>query len=214
MALRLNLYHEVQALELERKRDPLKIGMMVLGGIIALCLGAYFLRMHQVGGIEDSKVELEAKWTDLTKKAEKARARTQELKDLYAMDAALTGVSKSRPYWAPRLQFLIEAIPPYVELVGITAGPSQTGTTGSYTFSIDGRAVGAEPRLTAEQFRQDLQKHFTTEKIAGTATFRSLEEAAERLDISGSNVGKAQFSMLLEVTAKPENGKPGENKPQ
>ena len=59
MALQLNLLHEQISEQRQRQRDPLKIGMMVLGALGAIMLLFYMMKAYQTLSIKNRLKERE-----------------------------------------------------------------------------------------------------------------------------------------------------------
>lgn len=205
MALRINLYHEIEAAKQERRRDPLKLGMLGVLLIVLLCMGWYGLRYMQVSKVVAERIQAEAEWRDYEKRAAAAHVRTAELKELLRTDTILRQFTENRFFWAPELQNLLQAIPPYVQIDGLSCmariDEASAEPPKDFSMILSGRAAGEVPLITSEEFRKELAKHFTKGDRKATAEFpsRQLNETSDTVKLSGSTLKIATFTISLGV---------------
>ena len=75
MPLQLNLLHEEFTEERQRKRDPLKLGMMALGAVGALMLLFYGFRAYQTLALKNRLRTIEEEWSKVEPKVTAAQKR-------------------------------------------------------------------------------------------------------------------------------------------
>ncbi len=151
MAISINLLHEKHAQERQRQRDPLKLGVYVLGGIIACFLFYYLFAWFSAQRIFSQRDDLKGRWE---KKQREAAAVTQleiDLKSTAAASTALNNRIEKRFFWGPMLDTIYRVVPPEIQLVNF--GGSNPRRADAITMQLDGISAGAEPRAVAEKFR-------------------------------------------------------------
>ena len=79
MALQLNLLHEQIAEQRQRKRDPLKLGMISLGAIGVLMLLFYMFKAYQTLGVKSRLSAVQADWAKVEPKVTAAQKQAKEL---------------------------------------------------------------------------------------------------------------------------------------
>jgi len=89
MALHLNLLHEEIFEQRQRQRDPLKIGMMVLGAVGALMLVYYLWNAYKVLEIRNRLSQTEHDWSKVEPKVTAAQKRA-------AIESAAVRIGKGR----------------------------------------------------------------------------------------------------------------------
>ena len=85
MAISINLLHEKHAQERQRQRDPLKLGVYLLGGIIACFILYYLFAWFSAQRVFNKRDDLKGSWE---KKQRDTAAVTQLEVDLKSMAAA------------------------------------------------------------------------------------------------------------------------------
>ena len=103
MALHLNLLHEEFQEQRQRQRDPLKIGMIVLGGLGAVMFIYYMWNAYQTLGIRRQLNVVQESWSKVEPKVTAAQNRSKELNGIISTTKVLDGIIESRFYWAPFL---------------------------------------------------------------------------------------------------------------
>jgi hypothetical protein len=96
MALHLNLLHEEILQQRQRQRDPLKIGMMVLGGLGALMLVYYLWNAYKVLEIRNRLSQVQHEWAKVEPKVTGAQKRSAELNGIISTTKVLDGMIDSR----------------------------------------------------------------------------------------------------------------------
>ena len=200
MALYLNLYHEIQTQEMQRRRDPLKIGIAVMSLIATLLLCYYFWRLQTVHGVKGELARVKSHWTKAQEKQTAANARIAELNQTIRLAEAFKSKIEGRVYWAPILERIIRSVPSEIQITKLQGVLSTEGTK-RVTVNITGIATGTVPRTVAEQLRTSLYNKFSADYSGANSTFKSLEDGAETVFYHGANSPTALFS--IELTFNP-----------
>jgi membrane-associated protease RseP (regulator of RpoE activity) len=153
MALSLNLLHEEIAQEIQRKRDPLKIGLYIGGCIASLLLAYYILNVWQTLAIKSRLSAVERGWATVEPKVTAAQKRAAELNNIVNTTKVLDGMIDTRFFWAPLFGKIAGCVAPNVQLTSLDGGADESK---GVSVSLDGVAAGREPRAEAEDFRQML----------------------------------------------------------
>src|SRR5688572_3613452 len=110
MALHLNLLHEEFQEQRQRQRDPLKIGLMVLGAVGALMFLYYMWNAYQTLGIRNRLNAVQSEWSKVETKVTAAQKRSAELNNFIGTTRVLDGMIESRFFWAPFLEKLSRCV--------------------------------------------------------------------------------------------------------
>ena len=113
MPLTINLLHEQQFLLKQRQRDPLKLGLYALGGVAALFILYYGVRVAQSSALSSDLRQRRAEWTKQEPAAKAAEAQELESSGQVSAAALVAKRIDGRFYWAPLLETL-RAVPSYV----------------------------------------------------------------------------------------------------
>jgi hypothetical protein len=212
MALHLNLLHEEILLQRQRQRDPLKIGMMVLGALGALMLLYYLWNAYQVLGIRSRLSQAQHDWAKVEPKVTGAQKRSAELNGIISTTKVLDGIIDGRFFWGPLLEKLSRCVALNAQL------SSLDGTVlddGKISVIIEGLAAGREPRAAAEELRQLLleqlgQSNYSDVKVE----FKTLEDLDTIVNIGGSNMAMSRFAInaTFSTTAAKPSPTPGARK--
>jgi hypothetical protein len=209
MALHLNLFHEEILQQRQRQRDPLKIGMMVLGGLGALMLLYYLWNAYQVLGIRNRLDQAQHDWAKVEPKVTGAQKRSAELNSIISTTKVLDGIIDSRFFWGPFLEKLSRC-------VALNAQVSSVDGTvlddGKIAIVIEGLAAGREPRAAAEELRQLLLEQLGKSSYSDVKVeFRTLEDLDTIVNIGGSNMAMSRFaiSATFATTAAKPSPTPG-----
>lgn len=213
MALHINLYHEIQAQERARRRDPLKLGMIALSVIALGFVGFYLLRLGQATAVFSALAADQAQWEDLKVKEEQAKARATELEGIIAQAKTLTDYMENRFHWAPVLAKVGTIVPPNVQIT-VFSGDMRSENQAQVT--LDGLSAGEEPRNIAENLRTSLGAEVSKRYKGATATFVSLENGITDAVVNGNRWPTANFTIRVELdptkrinAVAAENGDPG-----
>ena len=198
MALHLNLYHEITQQRVERRRDPLKLGVYGLI-LIGVCLAGYYLfRLNSVRVVRGELKELKASWAQLSKQEKAASEREKELNEKRRVVESLKKSIDTRFLWASFLQEFGKCVPRNVQITRLTADVTADS---QLTVNIDGVAAGLQPRTEAESFRVTLVKGFGERYPQAESAFRALEDDTQTVRLEGRELEMANFSIRLAVDA-------------
>ncbi|MGZ4985861.1 MAG: hypothetical protein ACXV8A_07195, partial [Chthoniobacterales bacterium] len=101
MALQLNLLHEQIAEQRQRQRDPLKLGMMALGGVAALLLLFYMFKAYQTLQVKSRLSTVQRDWAKVEPKVTAAQKQAKELSAAIGTTKVLNAMIDDRFFWAP-----------------------------------------------------------------------------------------------------------------
>src|SRR5450631_2192457 len=110
MALHLNLLHEEIREQRLRQRDPLKIGMMVLGALGALMFLWYMGKAYQTLAIRNQLNTIKQDWSKVEPRVTAAQKRSAELNGIIGTTKVLDEMINSRFFWAPFLEKLSRCV--------------------------------------------------------------------------------------------------------
>lgn len=193
MALHLNLLHEEIQEQRQRQRDPLKIGMMVLGGLGALMFLYYMWNAYQTLGIRRRLNVVQESWSKVEPKVTAAQKRSAELNGIIGTTKVLDGMIDSRFYWAPFLEKLSRCVALNAQLTSVD-GVVLDDNRG-VTVMIEGLAAGREPRAAAEELRQLLMEQLGQSYHEVKVEFKTLEDMDTLVKIAGANMAMARFAL-------------------
>ena len=192
MALHLNLLHEEIREQRQRQRDPLKIGMMVLGALGALMLLYYLWNAYKVLEIRNRLSQAQHDWAKVEPKVTAAQKRSAELNAIISTTKVLDGMIDGRFFWAPFLEKLSRCVALNAQLTSIDGTVQDDGRI---SVSIDGLAAGREPRAAAEELRQLLLEQLGQSYHEVKVEFKALEDLDTIVNIGGSNQNMARFGL-------------------
>jgi hypothetical protein len=192
MALHLNLLHEEILEQRQRQRDPLKIGMMVLGALGALMVAYYLWNAYKVLAIRNQLAQAQHDWAKVEPKVTGAQKRSAELNGIISTTKVLDGMIDGRFYWAPLLEKLSRCVALNAQLTSIDGSIQEDG---KITVVADGLAAGREPRAAAEELRQLLAEQLGQSYKEVKVEFKALEDLDTIVKIGGSNQAMARFSI-------------------
>lgn len=200
MALQLNLLHEAITQERQRKRDPLKLGIIALSCFGALLFLYYGWNAYRTIQIKSRLNAAERAWQKIEPNVTAAQKRATELRQIIDSTKVLDGLIEGRFYWAPFLAQVSHCVAPNLQVTGLD-GNIVEGKH-SVAIALEGLAAAREPRAAAEEFRQllseQLEKNYSEVKV----TFRNLEDLDTAVNLSGVVTPSARF--VLSVTFNPE----------
>lgn len=199
MALHLNLLHEQISEQRQRQRDPLKIGMMILGTIGAIMLLFYMLKAYQTLAIKNRLSQVQHDWAKVEPGVTTAQKRSKELNTIIGTTRVLDTMMESRFYWGPLLQHLSRCVAPNAQLTSIEGSVNED--TKVITVSLQGIAAGREPRAAAEELRQLLTEQLGQTYSGVKVEFKSLEDLDTLVKVAGTNMAIARYA--LDITFKP-----------
>jgi hypothetical protein len=193
MALHLNLLHEEIQEQRQRQRDPLKIGMMVLGALGALMFLYYMLNAYQTLGIRNRLNTVQQNWTKVEPQVTAAQKRSAELKSIIGTTRVLDGMIEGRFFWAPLLEKLSRCVAMNAQLTSIEG--SVLDEDRGVSVMIEGMAAGREPRAAAEELRQLLLEQLGQTYHDVKVEFKTLEDLDTLVRIGGANMAMARFAL-------------------
>jgi hypothetical protein len=204
MALHLNLLHEEIFEQRQRQRDPLKIGMMVLGVLGALMLAYYLWNAYKVLEIRTRLSQIQHDWAKVEPKVTGAQKRSAELNSIISTTKVLDGMIDGRFFWAPFLEKLSRCVALNAQVTSVDG--SVLDADGKISVVIEGLAAGREPRAAAEELRQLLLEQLGQSYGEVKVEFKALEDLDTIVKIGGSNLAMARFG--LNVTFSKDAAKP------
>ncbi|HEX4629835.1 MAG TPA: hypothetical protein VH188_02630 [Chthoniobacterales bacterium] len=208
MALHLNLLHEEISQQRQRQRDPLKIGMMVLGALGALMLLYYLWNAYKVLEIRNRLSQAQHDWAKAEPKVTAAQKRATELNGIISTTKVLDGMIEGRFFWAPFLEKLSRCVAPNAQLTALNGIVQDDGRI---SVSVEGLAAGREPRAAAEELRQLLLEQLTQGYHDVKVEFKALEDLDTIVNIGGSNQNMARFGLnvVFSTNAAKASATPG-----
>jgi hypothetical protein len=201
MGLHLNLLHEEIQQQRDRQRDPLKIGMMVLGGFGALLFLYYGWNAYRTLEIKSRFAAVDREWTKIEPSVTAAKKRADELNEIIKTTRVLDEYIDNRFFWGPLLQRIARCVAPNAQLTSIQG--TLLDDNKSIGVSIEGVAAGREPRAVAEDLRQMLLEQLAQSYGEVKIEFKALEDLDTIINISGSNMAMAHYVLTVTFNAAP-----------
>lgn len=199
--LHINLLHEEQAKITERKRDPLKIGLLLL---LLLCLflyGYYLLRSTQADRLAAEVNGMKAELARLEPKAAAAKIDEEKSSQIMTATANIEKIINGRFYWGPFLSQIISETGADIQITSLDGTFSET--TNSLKITIKGLSAGLEPRAVAERFRQNLTDNLGKTIGEASSAFLTLENNEARISLQDKILETAVFSIEFKIQPKP-----------
>ena len=193
MALHLNLLHEEFQQQRQRQRDPLKIGVMVVGTFAALMFLYYMLNAYQTLGIRNRLNAVQHDWSKVEPKVTSAQKRSAELNSIISTTKVLDGMIDSRFFWAPFLEKLSRCVALNAQITSIDG--TVLDDNKGVSVMIEGLAAGREPRAAAEELRQLLLEQLGQSYHDVKVEFKTLEDLDTLVKIGGANMAMARFGL-------------------
>jgi hypothetical protein len=193
MSLHLNLLHEEIQEQRLRQRDPLKIGMMVLGGLGALMFLYYMWNAYQTLGIRNRLNAVQHDWSKVEPKVTSAQKRSAELNSIISTTKVLDGMIDGRFFWAPFLEKLSRCVAMNAQITSVDGTVLEDNR--GVNVMIEGLAAGREPRAAAEELRQLLLEQLGQSYHDVKVEFKTLEDLDTLVRIGGANMAMARFSV-------------------
>ncbi|MGZ5503863.1 MAG: hypothetical protein ACXWGY_04305 [Chthoniobacterales bacterium] len=207
MALQLNLLHEQIAEQRQRQRDPLKLGMMALGGVAALPLLFYMFKAYQTLQVKSRLSTVQRDWAKVEPKVTAAQKQAKELSAAIGTTKVLNAMIDDRFFWAPFLQKISRCVAPNAQLVNIDGTISDDNKL--VTVNIQGVAAGREPRSAAEELRQLLTEQLSLGYSDVKVEFKTLEDLDTIINVAGANMAVARYSLGITFNPSPSKASPG-----
>jgi hypothetical protein len=205
MALHLNLLHEEISQQRQRQRDPLKIGMMVLGALGAVMILYYMWNAYKTLEIRNRFSAIQQDWSKVEPKVTSAQKRSAELNGIIGTIKVLDGMIDGRFYWAPFLEKLSRCVALNAQVTSVdgTVADDNKGVN----VMIEGLAAGREPRAAAEELRQLLLEQLGQNYREVKIEFKTLEDLDTLVKIGGDNMAMARFGLSVTFTTAPSTAK-------
>ncbi|MEP6936507.1 MAG: hypothetical protein ABI871_00390 [Chthoniobacterales bacterium] len=195
MALHLNLLHEEILQQRQRQRDPLKLGLIVMGAFGALMFFYYMWNAYQTLEIKSQLSATQREWAKVEPKVTAVQKRATELTAIISTTKVLDGIIESRFYWAPFLEKLARCVAPNVQLTSVEGTVSEESK--SVNVVIEGVAAGREARGAAEELRQLLTEQIGQDHKDVKVDFKSLEDLDTVVNIGGANMPTARYALVV-----------------
>src|SRR5436309_11468150 len=199
MALHLNLLHEEILEQRQRKRDPLKIGILVLVSCGTLLFLYYGWNAYQTFEIKAKLRAIVGDWKKIEPLVTEAQKRSAELTNMIDTTRVLDDYIDIRFFWGPFLEKLSRCVPPNAQLTGMEAGVLEDDK--GVTITIDGVAAAREPRSAADDLRQILLEQLGKTYHDVKVEFKTLEDVEAVANLGGTNVPMARY--ILSITLNP-----------
>ena len=201
MALQINLFHEEITQERERKRDPLKLGIIGLGAFGALLFLYYGWNAYRTIQIKSHLKAVEAEWQKVEPNVIAAQKRATELHKIIDSTKVLDAWIDSRFYWAPLLARIAQCVAPNLQITSLDGSVAEAD--GSIVVALEGLAAAREPRAAAEDFRQLLSEQLEKSYSEVKVTFRNLEDLETLVNMGGVPTPSARFVLNVKFDPKP-----------
>jgi hypothetical protein len=195
MALHLNLLHEEISEQRQRQRDPLKIGMMVLGAIGALMFLYYMWNAYKTLEIRNRLSAVQSDWSKVEPKVTAAQKRSAELNSIISTTKVLDGMIDGRFFWAPFLEKLSRCVALNAQITSVDGTVLEDNK--GVNVMIEGLAAGREPRAAAEELRQLLLEQLGQSYREVKVEFKTLEDLDTLVKIGGDNMAMARFGLSV-----------------
>lgn len=200
MSLRVNLYHEVLRAKRQEQYDPLKLSFLGLLVVGVAMVGYYFVQLKRTSDVRSAYNAQKAEFDRLSPLSKTAAEREVELTKQIDLAERVTNRMEKRFLWAPVLDSIVAAVPPNVQLTKFM-GDTGKEKGGGYLINLEGIAAGHEPRAVAEDTRKTIADRFAAKYANVSATFKNLDDSAERVRVDGKPMASVVFT--ISVTFKP-----------
>ncbi len=204
MALQLNLLHEEISEKRQRKRDPLKLGIIALSSFGLLLFLYYGWNAYQTIQIRSQLNAAQSEWQKVEPKVTAAQKRAAELHQIIDSTKVLDSLIDQRFYWAPFLSQVAQCVAPNLQVTGLDGNVVEGD--GSIAVTLEGLAAAREPRSAAEDFRQLLSEQLEKNYHEVKVTFRNLEDLDTLVSLSGVPTPSARFVLNVTLDPKPGDG--------
>ena len=202
MAVPLNFYHEIERRKQAQRRDPLKLSLFGLAGVLVLMVAYYFYVFEHVSGLESGVERKRFELGRLQAKALDAAKLDEEFQKKARLSGALVERMEDRFYWAPMLERVARLVPMEMQMTRF-AGETN-GEEKRCVMNVEGVVGGANPRESAERFRAELKNAVLKVYREVQADFRALEDVPE----SAESRHQVTFQIQVQFIAGKELPKP------
>jgi hypothetical protein len=197
MALHLNLLHEEILEQRQRKRDPLKIGMLVLASCGALLFLYYAWIAVETLEIKSRLSVISADWKKVEPKVTAAQKRADELTNIIKTTQVLDENIENRFYWGPFLEKLSHCVAPNAQLTSLEGAVDEEK---GISVTIEGVAAAREARAAAEDLRQMLNEQLSQGYHDVKVEFKALEDLDTIANVGGVNMPMAKYVLAVTFT--------------
>lgn len=204
MALRINLYHEIQRTRKQEQYDPLKISFICLGVIALALAGLYFTKLSEINDLRARYAAHKAELSKLQPAAAQAKLDEAEATKQLQLAETFTKRIEDRFYWAPVMETVSQVIPRNVQITKLYGDISAVGLSEPVRrvgLNLDGITAGEQPRKVAEDLRLALIETLGKKFKGVTASFRSLDDRVERIKLDNADMNTALFSITISFQA-------------
>lgn len=198
MALHLNLYHEVVKAKALQRRDPLKISIYGLSGLLACFAFYYFFQLVRMHSISEQYARVKSEFDHLEPQAKAAKKKEDELNVLASASTQVVKRIEGRFYWAPLLAELSQAVPREVQITRV-GGEISGENLRRCALQVDGLAAGSDPRRVAEDLRTAIADKLSSKYKNVTSTFKTLEDGSETVMLDGKPANTATFAIIVQL---------------
>jgi hypothetical protein len=201
MALHLNLLHEEILEQRQRKRDPLKIGMLLLTACGVFLFLYYGWNAYRTLQIKAQLGTVQREWAKIEPPVIAAQKRAAELTTILNTLRVLENYIDNRFLWAPFMERISRCVAPNAQLTAID-GAVQEDNKG-VTATIEGVAAAHEPRSAAEDLRQMLLEQLGQDYHDVKVEFKALEDMDSITKIDGAAMPMAHYIIAVTFTVNP-----------
>ncbi len=201
MPLTIDLLHEHHQQELERRTDPLRIGILGLLVVTMILVSFYMFKSASYKNLKNEQTRLQSLWA--SKEPLLQASLTEEETYRSEIDTAkeLVRRAEGRPYWGPLLEQILRSIPKEVQIQTL-AGQSEREAR-RFSLSLAGLCAGRQPRQSAEDFRQALLQRLETYYGQASVEFPTdLEDMPTQVVLDGNNFSTVRFTLTVKVELK------------
>jgi Tfp pilus assembly protein PilN len=199
MALHINLYHEIEKQKALQRRDPLKLSLFGIAALAVGCAGYYVHQLNAQRVLSKELSALQADYSRLEPRMLEAVKRQEELTASTKVGEVLSKRVEDRFFWAPVLEVLTDVVPHDVQVTKLSGDVSGDGFR-RCSMVIEGLAIGAEPRQTAEDLRKTVAQKFAAADYKKVSSdFKTLEDSRDPVVVGGRAVPAASFSINVQI---------------
>jgi Tfp pilus assembly protein PilN len=199
MALRINLYHEVQKARQLKRRDPLKLSIYGISAILALFAVYYVIELSRMHAMSVELNKVQAQYNQLEPKAKAAKKREAEINLEIQKSELIAKRIEQRFYWAPMLEQISQAVPREVQITRLIGDVTGDGLR-KCSLTLDGLSAGSDPRKVAEDLRTAIAEKLTPKYKSVASSFKSLEDGTEMVLLDGKQMPTASFAINIQIT--------------
>ncbi len=193
LLLDINLMHEEHAAVLQRARDPLKLGMLVVLVVAVILVVFYMWVSSQSSGVGRQVAARASEEARLKPLAEAAKTEESELtKRIAALNELQRGTQK-RFFVAPILEQVLRSARADIQINSLDI---KNEVHGEVNLTLDATSVGfrQEPRMVSDDFRAILEKNLQTICPEARVEIRSVGSGSQ-VTLQDRQYPTAQFTL-------------------